>query len=202
MENNHYTEDVEEVLKNIRFNSIILYKEHQMRYIILKNQLKYYKIPIIFISSISSIISVSQQFIPQEQITLLNSIMSFVCSIIGAVELYIGIANQMVLELSTSKDYQILAMDIYKCLALKPENRSSEGRAYLEQCYGTYIKLIENSCIVCKKLEDKMCKISPKDIQSVSLQSTPRLSGKNFLNSYNIFINSFKKSNISSNELI
>lgn len=160
---NNYTEDIEKVLDNIRINSVVLYKEHQKRYLHLRDTLKYYKLPLIFVSSLSSIISVSQQFIPQETITILNASMSFVCSLIGAVELFMGISNQMVLELSTSKDYHILAMDIYKCLSLKPENRSSEGKAYLEQCYGTYTKLIENSCVVRKKVEDKLCMI-PKDI--------------------------------------
>lgn len=175
---NNYTDDIEKVLENIRINSILLYKEHQKRYLYLKDTLKYYKLPLIFVSSLSSIISVSQQFIPQDTITILNSSLSFICSIIGATELFMGISSQMVLELSTSKDYHILAMDIYKCLSLKPENRSSEGRAYLEQCYGTYTKLIENSCIVRRKIEDKLCLIEkdiPKDCDEESKVSSQEL---------------------------
>ncbi len=171
MENNNYTPDIEQVLENIRINSVILHKEHQKRYLQLHSQLKYFKIPIIFVSGISSILSFSQAYVPQDIISILNSLMSFTCSIIGALELFMGISSQMVLELSTSKDYHILAMDISKCLTLKPENRSSEGRAFLEQSYGTYIKLIENSCVVRKKIQDKLCVI-PKDIETDSTRET------------------------------
>lgn len=156
---NNYTPDIEQILENIRMNSILLHKAHKKRYLELKDMLKYYKIPIIFISSISSIISFSQDYIEQKVITVTNTIMSLVCSLIGALELYMGISNQMVLELSTSKDYHILAMDIYKMLALQPVNRSIDGKAFLEQIYGTYVKLVENSCVVRRKLEDKLCEI-------------------------------------------
>ncbi len=174
---NNYTEDIEQVLQDLRHNSVLLYKEHTKRYLYLKDLLKWYKIPIIVGSSLSSIISVSQEFIPQQEITILNSILSLFCSIIVSIELFMGVSTQMALELSVSKDYHILAIDIQKCLTLKPENRTSEGRAFLEQCYGTYVKLMEQSGAVRKKIEDKLCEIVPKDSSpsmTPSGETTPR----------------------------
>lgn len=179
MENNNYTPDIETVLENIRINCILLYKEHQKRYLQLKDTLKYYKVPIIVMSSISSIVSMSQQFIDQDVITVMNMSLGLICSIIGSIELFMGISSQMVLELSTSKDYHILGMDIGKCLTLKPCNRNSEGRTYLEHCYGTYVKLLESSCVVRKKLEDRLCVIAKDfdDGSKISREDSLEISG-------------------------
>lgn len=161
--NNNYSPDIEEFLERIRKNSIMLSREHQNRYLYLRDTLKYYRIPIIIVSSFSSIVSMSQQFLPQDLITILNTVLSFVCSIIGAIELFMQISQQMVDEKGLSINYYILASDIYKCLGLKPENRTSDGKTFLEEKYGTYVKLIEGSDIIRKNIKDQLCEI-PEDI--------------------------------------
>lgn len=161
--NNNYSPDIEEFLERIRKNSIMLSREHQNRYLYLRDTLKYYRIPIIIVSSFSSIVSMSQQFIPQDLITILNTVLSFICSIIGAIELFMQISQQMVHEKGLSTDYYILASDIYKCLGLKPENRTSDGKTFLEEKYGTYVKLIEGSDIIRKNIKDQLCEI-PDDL--------------------------------------
>ena len=165
MENNNYTQDIEIVLENIRINSVILYEEHHKHYHYLKDILKYYKVPIIVFSGISSIVSVCQNFISQEIITALNISLSFVCSLIGSIELYMGISSQMVNELNSSKGYQVLAMDIQKTLSLNPANRGEDGKTFLEKCYGTYIKLLDTSVMVRKKLKDTLMNL-PKEFIS------------------------------------
>jgi hypothetical protein len=157
MESNLY--DVEKILENIRQNSVTLYKEHRSQYLELKGTLKYYKVPIIIISSISSIISMSQQFLDQNVITLLNMLLGLSCSIIGSIELFFGIASQMVLEHDLSKEYHIIAMDIYKYLQTDQSHRVMDGKSFLEQSYANYIKLIEKSPAVKKRAEDKLCPV-------------------------------------------
>ena len=168
--NNNYTPDIETILENIRRNSIMLSKEHHNRYLYLRDTLKYYRIPIIVISSFSSIVSMGQQFIPQDTITILNTVLSFVCSVIGAIELFMQVSQQMVQEKSASTDYYILASDIYKCLALEPQNRSSDGKTFLEEKYGTYVKLVESSTIVRKNIKDQLCFI-PKELKLIKTKS-------------------------------
>jgi hypothetical protein len=160
MENN-YTDEIETVLENIRCNSVLLYQEHRQRYLQLKAKLKYYKVPIIIISSISSIVSLSQQFLDQNVITLLNMILGLVCSIIGSIELFFGISNQLIKEYDTSKDFHILGMSIFKCLSLQRIDRPQNGTTFLENSYGTYIKLIETSNILPSRIQDKLCDIPP-----------------------------------------
>jgi hypothetical protein len=158
--------DIELVLENIRINSIYLTKIHKKRYLSLKECLKFYRIPIIVFSSVNSIISVSQQFIPQKIITGINSGLALLCGIIGSIELYLGINSQMESELIASKEYYILATGIYKTLSLKEENRPQDMKIYLEECYNNYIKLLENSYIVNNKIDDCLTPI-PKDLQKL-----------------------------------
>ena len=52
-----------------------------------------------------------------------------------------------------------LAIDIYKTLQLKRENRSCEGNAYLENCLSQYKKLFESSNVLAKRIKDKLINI-------------------------------------------
>jgi len=163
---NKFGKDIEEILEAIRKNSVILSKTHKKEYLNLKNSLKYYRIPLIVVSSTSSIISVSQQFLPQNIITACNSLLALFCGILGSIELFLGINTKMEIELNSSKDYYILSCDIYKILCLNIENRP-DGKTFLEECYGRYIKLFESSILINKKLEDSLSKLP--DINSLKI---------------------------------
>ena len=58
---NDWSQDIEDVLENIRINSVILSKEHKRRYFDLKQNLKYYRLPVIVLSRINSILNVRLQ---------------------------------------------------------------------------------------------------------------------------------------------
>jgi len=82
--------------------------------------------------------------------------LSLICGIVGSIELFLGIQTQMESELFSSKDYYLLSIEIYKIISLLPENRNCDGKAYLEQTYSVYVKLIEKSNILNKKISDKL----------------------------------------------
>jgi hypothetical protein len=149
-------DDIETILENIRINSVLLNKIHKKRYLELQQSLKYFRIPIIILSSINSIVSVSQQFLPQNIITGTNSLLSLTTGIISSIEMFLGLNSQMENELMSQKEYYILATTIYKTLSLNPENRPENMKAFLEESYSTYIKLLENSCVIHKKIEDQL----------------------------------------------
>lgn len=171
-----WTSDYEKILDNIRINSIYLQEFHKKRYLYLKHLLKYYRIPVIIISSINSLISVSQAIIPQKYITITNACLSLLCSSICSVELYLGINNQMESELISSKEYYLLSLNIYKVLNLNKENRNVDAKVFLEECYSNYTKLLESSCVVNKKLNDKLLPLPNKSDSSISTShSSPNL---------------------------
>jgi hypothetical protein len=152
-------EDIDKILENIRVNCVLLNKIHKKRYLELQESLKYFRIPIIILSSINSIVSVSQQFLPQNAITGTNSLLSLITGIVSSVEMFLGINQQMETEFNSQKEYYILATSIYKTLSLNWSNRPEDMKAFLEECYSTYIKLLENSCVVHKRIEDRLTTI-------------------------------------------
>jgi len=133
---------------------------HKKNFIYFKGQLKYYKIPIIIISGFNSVIAVGlQPYMSQGIISVLNCMLALLCSIIGSIELFLGIQVSMETELVASKNFYLLAVDIYKTLTLDRKHRNSGGKDYLEEKYGEYTKLFENAQIIHSKIKDKLVAI-------------------------------------------
>jgi hypothetical protein len=166
-----WTEDIENVLEQIRINSIFLSKEHKNKYFYLTEILRYFRLPVIIVSGINSIVSVGfQPYIDQQTISMMTCVLALVCSIIGSIELYLTIQKSMENELMSSKDYYLLSIDIYKTLTLGKEHRSIPAKEYLDKKYNEYVKLFENSNLLDKKITDKLNPL-PMDIpDSISLK--------------------------------
>lgn len=152
-----WTTDIESVLENIRINCILLSKEHKKQFFYLKHILQYFRLPVIIISGINSIISVGlQPYIEQGIISITTCIMALVCSVIGSIELYLAIQKRMENELEGYHGFYLLGIDIFKNLSLAKPHRPIPAKEYLDKCYNEYIKLIETSNILSKKIEDKL----------------------------------------------
>jgi hypothetical protein len=166
-----WTQDIESVLELIRINSVLLSKEHKKRYFYLTEILKYFRLPVIIISGINSVVSIGlQPYLAQGTISMMTCLLALVCSIIGSIELYLTIQKSMENELISSKDYYILSIDIYKTLALGKEHRPIPAKEYLDKKYNEYVKLFENSNLLARRITDKLEPL-PMDLpQSVSLK--------------------------------
>ena len=160
------SDDIDSLLEKIRINSILLSEAHKEHYLQLSNSLKWYKIPVILISGISSLVSVSQNYFPQEHITICTGIFGLSASLIVSIELYLGISQNMGQSAALTKDYYALATDIFKTLSLTGENRTENSLTYLEATYGTYTSLCNNSPIIVKQIEDRLMKIDESDNNS------------------------------------
>jgi len=84
----------------------------------------------------------------------------------------------MEVELNSSKDFYILAIDIFRMLSLTAENRGIDGRTYLDEKYQIYCKLIETSDIITKRMKENLIPIVRDFIpnstsQDMSIPSTP-----------------------------
>lgn len=177
MNNNDWTEDIEIVLEHIRINSVLLSKEHKKKYFYYKHIQRYFKLPSIILSAISSIVSVGlQPYLEQGQISITTCLLSLSVSVIGSIELYMGIQRGIESELLSQQQYYLLAVDIYKNLLLSKEHRPIPAKEYLDRCYNEYVKLIENSDTLAKKIEDKLAIIPlglTSNSSSVKLPPTP-----------------------------
>jgi hypothetical protein len=170
-----WTSDKESVLESIRLNCVRMADYHKKRFIEYKGQLKYFRIPVIIISGINSVVSVGMtQYIQQSTISGITCLLSLVCSIIGSVELFLSIQSSMEIELTSSKDFYLLAVDIFKTLSLQRENRIPNASSYLDEKYQVYTKLIEASQIVNRRMRDSL---APLPITPSGIPSTPSSSG-------------------------
>ena len=153
----------------------MLSRYHQKRYLSLKSRLKFYRIPILVLSALNSVTAVGlSPYLQQNYVSLLNMSMSLIVGIIGSVEMYYGINTQMEIESNGSRDFYILGTDIYKYLSLKEEHKSELSVEFLNTSYNRYIKLVETSLVLKKKVEDKLSIIEIDTNQIIS-QHTPAL---------------------------
>jgi len=158
-----WTDDIENILANIRINCVLLSDYHKKEYIYLKGYLKYFRIPTIILAGINSVCSVGlQPYVTQTYISATTCFLSLVCGIITSIELYLSVQSSMENELMSSKDFHILALDIYKILSLTRENRLVRGQICLEEHFSQYEKLIENSSLIVNgELKDTVLNLEP-----------------------------------------
>lgn len=175
--------DIENILEKIRINSVILSEHHKERYYHYKSYLKYFKLPLIVLASVNSIVSVGlTQYLEQDQISMLTCLLSLSSAIIGSVEMYLGVQKNMENELLASRNFKLLAYDIFKMLNLTPENRINNAKLFLDDKYNDYIKLIENSNLIhTKKIKDVLTPLNKEFIQqTVTPSNSSNASEDNF----------------------
>ena len=164
---NDWSDDIEKVLENIRINCVIYSKEYKKQFFYLKNCLQYFRLPIIILSGINSIISVGiQPYLQQSKISIITCLLSLSCSIIGSIELYLAVQKSMENCLIAQRDFYLLSVDIFKTLSLKKEHRPIPSKEYLDKQFSCYCKLIESSDTIKKIIKDKLQIINDLNIIS------------------------------------
>lgn len=169
-----WTNEVEALCEKLRINCVNLSEYHRRRYYHFKSYGKYFRLPMIVLASINSTASVGlQPVLEQPIISGITCLIGMLMGIIGAIELYMGIQSSMELELKQSKEFYSLAIDLYKTLRLKPENRGEDGKDYLNKKYGIYTKLCEASNLLKRKLAVDLLTTIPEEFTDKTRSVTP-----------------------------
>ena len=155
-------EEIEVLLEKIRINSVVLAETHRRNFYEYKNLSRYFDIPIIVISVLSSSFSVgSQAYLTQNIISTTTCSISMMVAILSSVKLYLSLDENIKNEQTMSKNFNLLSLDIFKYIHLKEGDRSMESLAYLNKKYTEYTHLIEQSNLLRKKLKnDELNKVS------------------------------------------
>jgi hypothetical protein len=158
---NGWSDDIEGLLKDIEYNSGILSQIHKTNYLILHEYIKYFKLPIIVLSSVNSIFSVGlSTYVEQEMVSSINCLISLICGIISSIELYLGLQKKIENELLSYRDYYLLSMKINNCLKLKREHRTEpNGQIFLSDITNSYTGLFESSEIHSQTFKDRLISI-------------------------------------------
>src|SRR5210317_1095895 len=169
-----WTAEVEEILEKLRINCVNLSEYHRKRYYHFKGYGKYFRLPLIILASINSTASVGlQPLLEQPIISGITCIIGMLMGIISAYELYLGIQANMELELKQSKDFYTLSIDLFKTLSLRRENRGEEGKDYLNKKYSQYVKLVEASNLLKRKLSVDTLTTIPENCIDITPVETP-----------------------------
>ena len=75
-------------------------------------------------------------------------------------------------ELVSSKEFQLLSMELFKTLNLAPENRPKEAKLYLEKVFQEYEQLIEKAHLIPKSLQDKLSVTPPSMFVATQMSSS------------------------------
>lgn len=169
-----WTSEVEEICEKLRVNCVNMAEYHRKRYYHYKGYGKYFRIPMIILASINSTASVGlQPVLAQPVISGITCLIGMCMGILGAIELYLGIQSSMELEIKQSKEFYTLAIEIYKVLGLRRENRSDEGKDFLNSQYSKYIKLVEASNLFTRKMKVDLLTTIPENYIDESRMGTP-----------------------------
>lgn len=173
-EDSNHSDDIENILDKIRRNSIQLNYAHKQKYEKLKNKLVYFRLPTICLSAINSVFSVGlNSYMPQQQVSVINCLISLVCGIIVSVELYLQIEKAMSVEYDVSKSYYLLSIEIQRFLLTNRANRTIDCQPFLDKSYNQYTKLFENSRLLKKSIHDTLTDLKDEDkIAGVTITPT------------------------------
>lgn len=146
-ENNGWTPQVIDILDKIRKNSIKMSEYHNKQYHNYKFYFYYYsRIPLIVLSGINTFVAIGlQPFTRQQNISIINALVSLFCGVITSIELLVNLQKKMENELQSHKEYYRLAIFIYKVIKLDEKDRATEGKTFLNARISDYDKLIISS---------------------------------------------------------
>ena len=158
-----WTPEIENILEKIRINSNMLSDKHRKNFYTFKSYSKYFDIPVIIISVLSSSFSVGATgYVEQDLVSTITCSISMVVTILTSIKLYLNLDERLKNELEMSKNFHTLGLDLFKVLNLPRPQRGGDGLAYLNKKYGDYIKLIEQSALLRKKLKNDELRKVPK----------------------------------------
>jgi hypothetical protein len=114
-----------------------------------------FNIPILVISSINALTAISlNEFLTQTYVSILNAILSAGTGILGSIQLYMKINEKMANALRSQILMKRLALKISKELSIDREQRSTEGQAFLQECFGEFNAALEQANPIEKKIQN------------------------------------------------
>jgi hypothetical protein len=169
------------VLEKIRLNSIYLSEKHRSRYLQYSSLSKWFDLPTIICSVFSSSF-ISLNAVPQAQQQIITTLISMFIAISTSIKLYLNLAALITQEVSLSKDFYSLSIEIYKTLNLSEKDRNVDAVSFLNTCYSQYKQLVEASTLMQTNIrKDELVKIDHNASDTSSITSFNSSESKNIL---------------------
>lgn len=114
-----------------------------------------FNIPILIISSFNALTAVSlNEFLGQTYVSILNAVLSAGTGILGSIQLYMKLNEKMTNALRASILMKRLALKISKELSIDRAQRSTEGVAFLQECFAEFNTALEQGNVIERKLSN------------------------------------------------
>ena len=179
-----WTTDVETILNDLRENSVYLANFHKRNFFYYKRVATYFKLPTILVSAVASVASVGlTNYVEQEHISAITCLMSLFVGILNSFELYLRIQDNLEIELTTSKAYYALSIDLHKLLNLSQINREGDPKQVLNEYYKRYEDLVQESNLLSASYPDKLNKLPKLKGMFSKLNSSSSSSSSSSINS-------------------
>jgi hypothetical protein len=125
-----------------------------------------FNIPILIISSVNALTAISlNSFLNQEYVSILNAILSAGTGVLGSIQLYMKLNEKMTNALRASILMKRLALKISKELSIDRAQRSTEGQAFLQECFAEFNTALEQGNPIEKKLRNHLSLVPPPPME-------------------------------------
>jgi len=185
--------DEQEFLAKLEQQCNTYYDHHSKDHLFYSKLASKFNIPILIISAANALTAVGlNSFIAQEFVSVLNAILSAGTGVLGSIQLYMKINEKMTNALRASILMKRLALKISKELSIAPENRVTDGQAFLVDCFSEFNTALEQGNPIEKELPNHLAftelpkkeKFNLLNMAAAAVSGTPRKSSTDFNSSH------------------
>jgi hypothetical protein len=156
-----WTTDITNLIYNYEHNCSIMCEEYKNSYLYLINLIKYFKIPVLVLSSANSIASIGlSTYINQEMVSSITCLISFRCGLISSIELYLGLQKRIESEILAYRSFYLLSVKIKNIMSLAPSNRVVRPDVFIKEIEDEYKELFLASNVISNKIKDRLLSIT------------------------------------------
>jgi hypothetical protein len=149
--------DEQQFLSKLEQQCNSYYAHHSKDHLYYSKLASKFNVPILVVSAINALTAVGlNSFIEQKYVSVLNAILSAGTGVLGSIQLYLKINEKMSNALRASILMKRLALKISKELSILPENRVTDGQAFLADCFAEFNTALEQGNPIEKELHNHL----------------------------------------------
>lgn len=186
--------DEQEFLAKLEHQCNLYQEHHNKDHIYYQKLASKFNVPILIVSALNALCAIAlNDFLAQKYVSILNAVLSSGTGVLGSIQLYLKISEKMTNSIRAALLMKRLALKISKELSIEPENRVTDGQAFLADCFAEFNTALEQGNPIEKTLDNHLAftqipkkeKFSLLSMAAATVTGSPRKdSGDNSNSSY------------------
>jgi hypothetical protein len=149
--------DEQEFLAKLEHQCNLYQEHHNKDHIYYQKLASKFNVPILIISALNALCAIAlNDFLAQKYVSILNAVLSAGTGVLGSIQLYLKISEKMTNSVRAALLMKRLALKISKELSIDPENRVTDGQAFLADCFAEFNTALEQGNPIEKSLENHL----------------------------------------------